>query len=410
VKSDYYAILGVSPASEDVVIRAAYRALMRRYHPDTDSSSDSTERARAINAAYAVLSDPEQRARYDGFLAAHGLIKLERQPAVGQARAIPRPGPLAAGVLALVAGVLVLIAVSQPIAELAGAPALTGAPGGPAAPAAEQLRPAAGAADRATAACSNEGAHGLIRSELFARAGRIRGAAPAGFSAVAERAMVRVSVGEAVPQAGSAVSCSGWVAVDLPPGVVVEHGRSNLNAELGFSLVPAGFGEFRLAGLTGTEELVASLASLGRAPQEGSLALPNVDLAAPPLPPPMTPTAAPVTVHRPVAPPPVAQPRPTRTSPVPQARRTSSSCEDVNGRANRAICRNRNLAALDRQLVLFTGQSLSAADPQKKAALGASTRRFREQRDSCRSESCMTRAYVTQIREVGDIMAGRAQR
>ncbi|MBA2771836.1 MAG: J domain-containing protein, partial [Sphingomonas sp.] len=94
---DYYAILGVSPTSEDVVIRAAYRALMRRYHPDTDSSSDATERARAINAAYAVLSDPEKRARYDGFLAAHGLIKLEPQRVARGARTIPRPGPLAAG-------------------------------------------------------------------------------------------------------------------------------------------------------------------------------------------------------------------------------------------------------------------------------------------------------------------------
>nr|MBA3527170.1 hypothetical protein [Sphingomonas sp.] len=66
--------------------------------------------------------------------------------------------------------------------------------------------------------------------------------------------------------------------------------------------------------------------------------------------------------------------------------------------------------ALDRQLVLFTGQSLSTADSQKKAALWASTRRFRERRDSCRSESCMTSAYVTQIREVSNIMASAAQR
>ena len=45
---DYYAILGVSPASEDVVIRAAYLALMRRYHPDRNASAEAAERARAI--------------------------------------------------------------------------------------------------------------------------------------------------------------------------------------------------------------------------------------------------------------------------------------------------------------------------------------------------------------------------
>ncbi len=82
----------------------------------------------------------------------------------------------------------------------------------------------------------------------------------------------------------------------------------------------------------------------------------------------------------------------------------------MSGRAPRAICNSSNLAALDRQLVLFTGQSLSAADAQKKAALGASNRRFRAQRDSCRSESCMTRAYVTQIRQVSNIMGARPQR
>ena len=45
------------------MIRAAYRALMRRYHPDTDRSAEASERARVINAAYAVLSDPDQRRR-----------------------------------------------------------------------------------------------------------------------------------------------------------------------------------------------------------------------------------------------------------------------------------------------------------------------------------------------------------
>lgn len=62
---DYYAILGVAPDSEEVVIQAAYRALMRRYHPDTNASPEATERATAINAAYSILSDPVARAAYD---------------------------------------------------------------------------------------------------------------------------------------------------------------------------------------------------------------------------------------------------------------------------------------------------------------------------------------------------------
>ena len=39
VKKDHYSVLGVTPASEDVVIRAAYHALMRRYHPDADPTA-----------------------------------------------------------------------------------------------------------------------------------------------------------------------------------------------------------------------------------------------------------------------------------------------------------------------------------------------------------------------------------
>jgi hypothetical protein len=64
-KEDLYAILGVSPDSEDIVIKAAYRALMRRYHPDTNNDADALARAREINAAYAVLEDQQKRAAYD---------------------------------------------------------------------------------------------------------------------------------------------------------------------------------------------------------------------------------------------------------------------------------------------------------------------------------------------------------
>jgi len=65
VTSDYYSILGVTQAAEDVVIRAAYRALIRHYHPDTNPDPQAQERVREINAAFAVLRDPAKRADYD---------------------------------------------------------------------------------------------------------------------------------------------------------------------------------------------------------------------------------------------------------------------------------------------------------------------------------------------------------
>lgn len=62
---DYYAVLGVAPDSEDIVIQAAYRALMRRYHPDKNPSKEAQRKTVEINAAYAVLGDPIQRADYN---------------------------------------------------------------------------------------------------------------------------------------------------------------------------------------------------------------------------------------------------------------------------------------------------------------------------------------------------------
>ncbi len=57
-----YRILQVDPAAEDVVIHAAYRALMKRHHPDAGGTAHAAER---LNAAYATLRDPARRARYD---------------------------------------------------------------------------------------------------------------------------------------------------------------------------------------------------------------------------------------------------------------------------------------------------------------------------------------------------------
>jgi len=64
---NYYAILGVTPQAEDVVIRAAYRALAQRYHPDrNDAAGEAAHQKMAeLNEAYGVLSSPELRSQYD---------------------------------------------------------------------------------------------------------------------------------------------------------------------------------------------------------------------------------------------------------------------------------------------------------------------------------------------------------
>ena len=61
----YYAILGVSEQAKYYEIRAAYRRLARKYHPDVNSSLPNEEMIKTINAAFEVLSDKEKRRQYD---------------------------------------------------------------------------------------------------------------------------------------------------------------------------------------------------------------------------------------------------------------------------------------------------------------------------------------------------------
>jgi hypothetical protein len=85
----HYQALGVSPDAEAEVIQGAWRALMRKYHPDANGGAYSDARAKRINAAYAVLSDPAARAAYDAELrAAH---RPPPQPEAAEPRG-PAPG------------------------------------------------------------------------------------------------------------------------------------------------------------------------------------------------------------------------------------------------------------------------------------------------------------------------------
>jgi len=62
---DYYHILGVDKTATAPQIKAAFRKLARKYHPDVSKEADAIARMSEINEANAVLSDPEKRAAYD---------------------------------------------------------------------------------------------------------------------------------------------------------------------------------------------------------------------------------------------------------------------------------------------------------------------------------------------------------
>ena len=66
----HYDNLKVTRGAPAEVIRAAYKALSQRYHPDKNANPDAQRIMRIINEAYAVLGDPERRKAYDRELSA----------------------------------------------------------------------------------------------------------------------------------------------------------------------------------------------------------------------------------------------------------------------------------------------------------------------------------------------------
>jgi molecular chaperone DnaJ len=66
-KKDYYEVLGVPKDSSEKDIKGAYRKLAMKYHPDRSEEPDAEEKFKELSEAYAVLSDPEKRQKYDQF-------------------------------------------------------------------------------------------------------------------------------------------------------------------------------------------------------------------------------------------------------------------------------------------------------------------------------------------------------
>ncbi|MFQ5431944.1 MAG: DnaJ C-terminal domain-containing protein [Nitrospinota bacterium] len=68
MKDDYYAILGVGKNASEREIKANYRKMAKKYHPDKNPGDKvAEEKFKKISEAYAVLSDPEKKRNYDTF-------------------------------------------------------------------------------------------------------------------------------------------------------------------------------------------------------------------------------------------------------------------------------------------------------------------------------------------------------
>src|SRR5579885_1343551 len=69
---DYYGLLGVESGADTTEIKAAFKRMALKYHPDVYSGSDAEERMRLLLAAYKTLTNPSKRKTYD---LAHGISR-----------------------------------------------------------------------------------------------------------------------------------------------------------------------------------------------------------------------------------------------------------------------------------------------------------------------------------------------
>ena len=91
-----YDLLEVSPYASLRVIRAAYRCLAQYSHPDKHAGApEAVAQQSRFNEAYAVLSDPIRRQRYDQSIGLPSRFQERRAPRgsqVGPAPVMPRQG------------------------------------------------------------------------------------------------------------------------------------------------------------------------------------------------------------------------------------------------------------------------------------------------------------------------------
>ena len=301
VTVDHYATLGLSPKAEDVVIRAAYLALMRRYHPDKDGAPASSDRAQAIIAAFDVLGEYKTRVRYDW---------ARRREAEELARPLERRLSkthwmlVGAAALSLLVVPLLLMRPSQADDDSIAPPPVEQREPAPARP--SQPRPVA-----------------VIEARPVERP-------------LAAAASVPVAQPDEMPRP-AAVAAN--VAAPLPA-------------------------------LKKTPPVIANVAPVSRTP----------------LKPPLAPATA--KVDKP-------------------ALAAIDKCSSARPGVDKALCKDDNLAALDRLGEAYYGQSVRVGSAAKRAALKVSRDGFLGRREACRSDSCLRDVYLAHMKEISAIVENK---
>jgi curved DNA-binding protein CbpA len=119
---NYYQILSVDSTADAATIKAAFRRLALRHHPDRAKSARIARRYQEIREAYEVLSDPARRHQYDEVYRAQTALRPVRGGLDDPVARAPRP-TRAAGlgisldVLGLRLGIAVDAAMPGPVAR-----------------------------------------------------------------------------------------------------------------------------------------------------------------------------------------------------------------------------------------------------------------------------------------------------
>lgn len=305
------------------------------------------------------------------------------------------------------------------------------------------------------ARCSSGDTSELLKRELFGRAAALRGRDQPAMAQAARFSAVRISSAKASDVGRRSVTCSGTLALDLPPNMAVVGGRRSLTGTAQYRLETDASGRAQLRLLSNPDAIVTPLAALTVVPNEGpanydvpaevNTVAPEPAAAVPPAPrPPPSPpaiqrpqrtesttrrpppppqrrtTATPT--RRPPPPPPAkerevaarpdppaprAQPTPPPSPPrIVGSARPSFDCRRARARSEIAVCSDAGLAALDRQMSAQFFSALRAARPGQRALLQRSRNRFLAFRNGCGSNACIAQAYRERMREIDDIMTG----
>jgi DnaJ-class molecular chaperone len=83
---NHYRVLDIDSTADEATIKAAFRRLARRYHPDLAKNARAGRRFQEIREAYDVLSDPDKRRQYDEIYRAQ--TALRRVSGRGESRKV----------------------------------------------------------------------------------------------------------------------------------------------------------------------------------------------------------------------------------------------------------------------------------------------------------------------------------